>query len=187
MAGKQPRRWQAFTQSCPLRQQQQVHTQTVRKETHPSLHSTTFVMPMDPSPRRPRYLRNVFYLFVVLLTYIISLLLASRSSVPLREQTVSQRSDDADNELSSWSARGIDEKKLDTVESQQPHGNSLWKFPETEISLQPSPGVAWLMSFGGSVSVVVEHPGSFGVALPSPHMVFSLSWLDREHLIQLPM
>ena len=108
-------------------------------------------MSIDP-PRRPRYLRNAFYLFAALLTYIVSLLLAYRSSVPIAQQhaVISPRHPQGNNV--PFSTARPDEKTLDRVDHEQPEKTNLWNFSDqTEISLQPSPGIVWLMSFGGSV------------------------------------
>lgn len=99
--------------------------------------------------RRRRFFRNVFHLLLALLTYIIFLLLLYRNSLPqIREKTTVPRQ------------QGNTVVSPDEHEEERPVVQGLvepfaddWVLPspQSQASLQPSPGVVWLMSFGGSV------------------------------------
>jgi len=110
------------------------------------------MMQKDVAHRKYYFLHNVVYLLLALLTYIIFQSFLYRNSLPIQERAAVQQqrqhvvSANAANEkipVVTVVAKEVEELSVDK--------DDLVFQSHSHVSLQRSPGVVWLMSFGGSV------------------------------------
>ena len=106
------------------------------------------MLPTEPH-RKHRFFHNVYYLLLALLTYIVFLLFLYRNSLPIQERTTVQR------QGKDVILPNANDEKRPMIAQEEIEDSAVeddWVLPsQSQASLQPSPGVVWLMSFGGSV------------------------------------
>lgn len=102
-----------------------------------------------------RFPRNVIYLAAALLTYIVSLLPVYRRVLPFEEAGTRSRTNVESSQFPPSKNGPTDQHRAkEVVAAQNEFTGNEHSMPaelQNVPSLNPSPGVTWLMSFGGSV------------------------------------
>lgn len=108
--------------------------------------------------RRPRAIHNVFCVAAALLIYIVPLFFFYRQEIPVYIVSTTKQSSSSDeppNPNGLGCMVNETENSTNTKDTKPLPGNISITYADSDIVFQPSPGIVWLMSFGGSVRAFV--------------------------------